>query len=217
MSAIRFGGTLVAATLLTACTEPSRPNDGTTAPHAPFSPSAAGAASGAMVVRGEAFFLFVIFDAKNGLAAVLNGRDGIASCGEPFTVSRPGRFQDVISPQDESLIKELFKADGAFVHLYAWDGIFPPDDDAFCALVTGPRLARGRAHLVYTDNDLLAFLRDPVRANSFGLAGNGVVTLTAGGTARFNAVSRIVAVPPHTVDQEFKVNETARIGLTPIR
>ena len=90
MSAIRFGGTLVAATLLTACTEPSRPNDGTTAPHAPFSPSAAGAASGAMVVRGEAFFLFVIFDAKNGLAAVLNGRDGIASCGEPFTVSRPG-------------------------------------------------------------------------------------------------------------------------------
>jgi hypothetical protein len=170
-----------------------------------------------MVVRGEAFFFYIIFDAKEGLAAVLNGRDGIGGCGEPSTLSRPGRFQHVISPQDELLINELFKADEAFVHLYAWDGIFPPDDDAFCALVTGPRLARGTAYLVNTDNDLTAFLRDPVRANAFGLAANGVVTFTGGGTAGFHAVSRIVGVPPHTADQELRIHETARIGLTPIR
>jgi hypothetical protein len=48
---------------------------------------------------------------------VLNGRDGIGGCGEPSTLSRPGRFQHVINPQDELLIKELFKADPAFVHL----------------------------------------------------------------------------------------------------
>jgi hypothetical protein len=211
MTRIRFAGSLIAASLLTACADPGRPTESSSPPLSPPSLSNGASASGAMVVRGEAFFLYVIFDARTGMAVVLNGRDGIAGCGEPFTLSQPGRFQDVISPQDELLINELFKASGAFVHLYAWNGVFPPNDDAFCAFVTGPRIARGRAHLVYTDNDLLAFLRDPIRANSFGLAANGVVSLTSGGTARFNAVSRIVAVSPD------KINETNRIGLTPAR
>jgi hypothetical protein len=217
MPRVQFAGPLFAAALLTACADPYKPADVSGGPLPPSSLSKAGSASGAMVVRGTAFFLYVIFDAQAGMAVVLNGRDGIAGCGEAFTLSRPGEFQDVISPQDELLIQELFKADGAFVHLYSWNGVFPPDDDAFCALVTGPRIARGRARLVYTDNDLLAFLRDPVRANSFGLSGNGVVGLTGGGTARFNTLSRIVGIPPQTAGQEFRVNETARIGLTPTK
>jgi hypothetical protein len=63
MSAIRFGdrGRCHSAHRLR---RTSGPNDGTTAPPAAFNPGAAGAASGAMVVRGEAFFFCVIFDAK---------------------------------------------------------------------------------------------------------------------------------------------------------
>jgi hypothetical protein len=212
MSPIRFAGTLMAAALLAGCSDPGRPTDSTPT-QAPALGLAAGS-GGALVARGTSFFLYAVFDAKNRLAAVLNGRDGIPGCGEEFTLSRPGQYQDVVSPQDELLINEIFKADQAFVHLYAWDGSPIPDDDAFCAFVTGPRIARGTAHLVYTDSDLEAFLRDPTRADAFGLTGSGTVTMTAaagGGTRRIDVNDRITAVPGHGF------SETARIGLTPIR
>jgi hypothetical protein len=64
---------------------------------------------------------------------------------------------------------------------------------------------------VYTDNDLLSFERDPIRANSFGLTATGTVNMTAGGVRRITALSRIIAVSPD------KVNETASIQLTPLR
>lgn len=209
MQSLRIAGcALVAATLMGGCSEPNKPTEGagTRSPKSNF--SNAPSQSGLRVVRGTSFFFFVVFDADHGMAAAINGRDGIANCGEPFTVSQPGRFQDVLNPSDEILVQELFKADAAFVHVYAWDGVPPPDDDAFCALLTGPRIARGRARLVSTDNDFFAFLRSmPIRADAFGFTAQGTVNLTAGGTARFNAVDRVVFFPP---DQ---VKETARIGL----
>ena len=207
------------ALILAACADPSKPTNGSDPQLPPSSLSNAPAQSGARVFRGETFFFYVVFDATTDLAVALNGRDGIPNCGEAFTVSQPAQFQDVVNPHDEILIQSLLRTDGAFVHLYAWDGVFPPDDEAFCAFVTGPRIARGRARLVNTDNDLLAFLRDPIRANSFGLTATGRVTMTSGGTRRLTVVSRIVAVPPHNCEPTpedpcfARVSETSSIKL----
>lgn len=209
------------ALIIAACGDPST-QASSPDPVSPLSLSNAPAQSGARVFRGTTFFIFVNFDAEEGLALVLNGRDGIPSCGESFTVSHPAQWQDVISPQDEILIQDLLRTDGAFAHLYAWNGVFPETDAEFCALVTGARIGRGRVRLVNTDNDLLAFLRDPIRTHSFGLAGSGRVDMSAGGTRGLTVVARFVVVPDQQCEPDPdapqcppKVNEVESIKLSP--
>jgi hypothetical protein len=190
-----------------ACTEPtptgSRP-----------SLSSAPEASGPIVGRSSSGFFFAAFDAQHGLFAIHIGRDGFGFCGEPFTLFHPGQFQDVLTPPDELLIQELFRAEGAFVSIYAWDGqdILQTDEILCDFLLNGPRLARGTAHLVNTDNDLLAGLRnEPIRADAFGFTAEGTVELTGGGRAHYSALSRFVFFPP----DQIKVTE--RISLVPLQ
>jgi hypothetical protein len=164
------------------------------------------------VVRGTSAFLFLLFDFEHRLAAAHNARDGFRGlCGDVTTVFTPGEFQDILSPADEILVQELFKAEGAFVNVYPWDGVFPPTVEALCDFLHGTRLAQGTARLVNTDNDFFAFLRDaPIRADAFGFTAQGTVNLASGGQAQYNAALRFVFFPP----EPGRV-VTARIGLTP--
>jgi len=137
--------------------------------------------------------------------------DGFGGCGEPFTVIRPGDFQHVLTPADVLLIQELIRTKVIFVTVFAWEG-----QDVFenlCDfLMNGPRLARGTAHLVNTDNDLQAGLRDaPIRADAFGFTAEGTVELTGGGRAHYSSLSRFVFFPP----DQLKVTEA--INLVPLR
>jgi hypothetical protein len=157
-------------------------------------PSAASApaASGPLVVRFESgYALIASFDLADGLLAVHIARDGFAGCAEPFTVFRPGLFQDVSSPTFQDLVNELFRAE-VFVTVYPWEGQ-DIEADPCGFLLNTPKLARGSAHLVRTDNNL--FGAAAPRANAFGYTADGRVELTAGGLAHYSTVSRGVAVP----------------------
>jgi len=147
------------------------------------------------------------------MVAIHIARDAFAFCGEPFTIFRPGQFQDVFTPADELLVQELFRAEGAFVTIYAWAGqnILETDDILCAFLLNQPRLARGTAHLVNTDNDLNAGSREaPIRADAFGFTAEGIVELTGGGRAHYSGFSRAVFFPP---DQ---VKVASGISLTPL-
>jgi hypothetical protein len=175
-----------------ACTD-----SGTTAPRSTtdgsaLSPASAPAASGPLVIRFESGYpIIASFDLADGLLAVHIARDGFAGCGEPFTVFRPGLFQDVSSPTFQDLVTELFRAE-VFVTVYPWEGQ-DIEADPCGFLLNTPRIARGTAHLLRTDNNL--FGAAAPRANAFGYAVEGLLELTAGGQAHYSTVSRGVAVP----------------------
>ena len=155
-------------------------------------------ASGPIVIRSvSGFFPFLVFDAKHALVAIHIARDGFGFCGEPFTLFHPAQFQDVLTPANADLIQELFRNDGVFVTIYAWAGQdILVDDDVLCDFLAGTPIARGTAHLLNTDNDLLGV---PGRADAFGFTAQGTVDLTAGGTAHYNAFARWVYFPPDDV------------------
>jgi hypothetical protein len=162
------------------------------------------------VVRGSSGFFFFIFDAQHGMFALHIARDGFAFCGEPFTVFRPGQFQQVLSPADQLLVQQLFQAEGAFVTIYAWQGqdIFETDEILCDFLLNGPRLAEGTARLVSTDNNL--FGSPTSRVNAFGFVAEGVVELTGGGAARYSGYSRLAG----RTSEDLKA--TAGINLVPL-
>lgn len=183
--------TIVTASLAClACSETTAPRsevDGTI-----LSLASAPASSGPLVIRFESGYpIIASFDLADGLVAVHIARDGFAGCGEPFTIFRPGLFQDVSSPTFQDLVTELFKAD-VFVTVYPWEGQ-DIEVDPCGFLLNTPRIARGSAHLLRTDNNL--FGTAVPRANAFGYTVEGLLDLTAGGRAHYSTVSRGVAVP----------------------
>ena len=145
--------------------------------------------SGPIVVRGSSGFFFFVFDAPRGLFAIHIARNGFGFCGEPFTIFRPGQFQQVQNPVDELLVQQLFQAE-AFVTIYAWAGqdILETDDILCDFLLNSPKIAQGTAHLVETDNAL--FGSPGTRVNAFGFTAEGVVELTGGGKAHYSAYWR---------------------------
>ncbi|MFL5494993.1 MAG: hypothetical protein ACJ8DC_11480 [Gemmatimonadales bacterium] len=156
------------------------------------------------------FFPFFVFDAERGLVAIHIARDGFAFCGEPFTIFHPGQFQDVLNQANADLIHELFRSDGVFVSVYTWAGqdILETDEILCEFLLGGTPLARGTAHLVNTDSNLLAV---PGRADGFGFTAEGTLELTSGGSAHYNAFARSVFLPP----DQLKVS--AGINLRPLK
>jgi hypothetical protein len=165
-------------------------------------------ASGPLVVRfTSAYVLIATFDLADGLLAIHGPRNAFLFCGESPTMFHPAQFQDVMSPADQDLVNELFRTE-AFVTIYPWEG---QDIEAdLCGFLLGtPKIATGTAHLLRTDNNLFGAVSG--RANAFGYRAEGILDLTGGGKAHYNAISRAVATP----GGGFKVTE--EINLVPLR
>jgi len=202
--------TLALASLsLVACTD-AGPTDARPAAsgNSTVSLSSAPEASGPIVVRFTAgYVLIATFDLADGLVAIHGPRNAFLFCGESPTIFHPAQFQDVLSPADEDLVTELFRTE-AFVTVYLWEGQ-DIEADVCGFLLDTPKIARGTAHLLRTDNNLFGALSP--RANAFGYTAQGVLDLTGGGRAHYNAISRAVATP----GGGFTVTE--EINLVPLR
>lgn len=175
-----------------ACTEPGPTESGLLPSGVPASMSNAPAASGSFVARFSAgYVLIATFDLADGLVAIHGARNAFLFCGESPTIFHPAEFQQVLSPRDEELINELFRAD-AFVSVYPWEGQDIEVD--LCGFLLGtPKIARGTAHLLNTDNNRFGAVSQ--RGNAFGYTAQGVLDLTSGGQAHYNAIFRAVATP----------------------
>ena len=191
-----------------ACSEAGLTGSTPAAPGTALSLADAPAASGPLVIRFEGgYAIMVSFDLADGLLAVYIARDGFVGCGESFTVFRPAQYEDVSNPLIQDLVNELFRAD-AFVTVYPWDGQDIEADPCGFLLDT-PKIARGMARLLRTDNNLFGAAAE--RANAFGFTAAGVLDLTGGGQAHYNAISRAVA----TSGGGFTIKED--INLVPLR
>ena len=182
---------LLAALVLAsaACSETGPTGSSRVRPGSPAALASAPAASGPLIVRFEAGYpITVTFDLADGLLAVFIARDGFAGCGEPFTIFRPAQYQQVSNPVVQGLINELFRAE-TFVTVYPWHGEdIEVDPCAF--LLNTPKVARGTAKVVRTDNNAAGV--EAQLANAFGYTAEGTLTLTGGGEARFRALFRSV-------------------------
>jgi hypothetical protein len=179
---------------------------GPAAPGTALSLAGAPAASGPLVIRFEGgYAIMVSFDLADGMLAVYIARDGFVGCGESFTVFRPAQYQDVSNPLIQDLVNELFRAD-AFVTVYPWEGQDIETDPCGFLLDT-PKIATGTARLLRTDNNLFGAVSG--RANAFGYTAEGILDLTGGGKAHYNAISRAVATP----EGGFKVTEEINLVL----
>jgi hypothetical protein len=203
---------LVAATLLTACTEENAPTETAISPS--FSISNAPFHSGLHVERGAVFLeALPIFDPEAGLAVNVASADGPPFCQESteFFALLDVMFHGSRADPDLGglLTQALFQGDGLLATVYSLEGEFT---DLCDFLLNGTRLAEGTVRVLSTDNDVSAFLRNlPIRADAFGFQVHGIVNLTSGGLARLTVIDRVVFFPP---DQ---TKETVRIDLKPIR
>ena len=186
---------------LAACTESA---DNTAFPvEAVFNESAN--SSGATIVRSEETFQLALYDAENQLLAFHNFRNAFPACGTPATEFRLADVMDVISGSDATLVHELFTAE-AFI--WVWHSTTGSIVQARCTVP----IAKGVGKLVYTDNDLMAFLGDRARANSFGFTAQARLTDANGKEYHYNGISRVKWQPNSDApDQRFQ--EVARINL----
>jgi hypothetical protein len=159
-------------------------------------------------VRFEAGYpITVTFDLADGLLAVFIARDGFAGCGEPFTIFRPAEYQQVSNPVLQDLFNELFRAE-TFVTIYPWHGE-DIEVDPCGFLLNTPKVARGTANIVRTDNNVFGV--EAKRANAFGYRAEGTLTLTGGGNANFRAFFQV------TVTSSGVVSVNQDITLVPLQ
>ena len=193
----------VLALASTACSEAGPTGSSPASPGSAASLASAPAASGPLVVRFEnGYPIMATFDLADGLIAVFIARDGFAGCGEPFTIFRLAQYQQVFSPVVEDLINELFRTE-AFVTVYPWGGE-DIEVDPCGFLLNTPKVARGTAQVVRTDNNAVG--AEAQRANAVGYRVEGTLTLTGGGKARFLGFWRAAVTPSGVVEVNQDIN-----------
>jgi len=141
------------------------------------------ATSGPIVIRGTTVFAVVQADYKRGLLVIFSANmseycNGIYD----FDIIN---FMDIDTQDDALRVAELLKGD---VTTSVWaTTVF---DCAF--FLNNNPLAEGTAHLVSTDNDVLAYLfPDTPNANAYGWMAQGTLYDHMGRTYHFNSVDRI--------------------------
>ena len=186
---------------VTACSESPVPTD----PTLPLLYSANPASSGATIVRGETTFQVAIYDAERQLLAFHNFRNAFPACGETVTETTLASFKEVHSGSDATLFNALMQAPEAFI--WVWHST---DGSVLTARCTEP-IAKGVGKLMYTDNDVEAFLGDRARANAFGFKAQGMLTAGDGTAYHYSGMSRIIW-QPDGVGGGFKELATVHIG-----
>lgn len=193
----------VLALASTACSEAGPTGSSPVSPGSAVSLASAPAASGPLVVRFEGGYpITVTFDLADGLLAVFIARDGFAGCGEPFTIFRLAQYQQVSNPVVQDLMNELFRTE-AFVTVYPWEGE-DIEVDPCGFLLNTPKVGRGTAHVVRTDNNVVG--AEAQRANAFGYTAEGTLTLTGGGEAHFRVFFRSVVTSSGVVRANQDIN-----------
>ena len=150
--------------------------------------------SGPFVVRGtfdgaDSDWWWGIADVKRGYFSV-HGVDVVSWCEGNPSGYNIWSFQDVNLPADEGLVHALQKGDDVLTSVWPISVL----DDFFCIgiLERGVPLAQGTVDMVFTDNDVWAWLFDHNRANAYGITGHGVLTAPDGERMRCNAGFRCV-------------------------
>ena len=142
---------------------------------------------------GDVFGLLIIDDA-HGLFALQAATDRQFGCNETPELYTLMDVQDILeSPDDPAAgqIVDLVQARGVYVAVYRdWSGWEAAQFD--CADLFTRKLAEGTGKVVYSDNDLLVYLRPNTNANAYGFEAQGDVEMVGGGTAKYRGVLRCV-------------------------
>lgn len=157
-------------------------------------------ASGPFVIRGATTFAVFQVDYKKGISVVF-GADMNEFCNGIVNFDVVN-FMDVDTQDDALRIVEVLNGD---VQASVW-GTTVFDCGYF---LNNAPLASGIAHLVSTDNDLLAFLfPETPNVNAYGWQAQGALSDASGGRYHFNAVDRLTwdGVSLATTKEVSKVN-----------
>jgi hypothetical protein len=167
--------------------------------------------SGAWVIRSITYdYWYGFLDANSGLVISLGINDYPALCtGDGGT--NAFNLKDAFLPNaDPDLRRIVEKVKAGDVAVYVWDANLWQGH--FCWLYRDfTPIAVGTAHLVNTDNDLIAYLQDNKNSNAFGVKAEGTLNSPNGQIHyKLNFLYRFVWDPDGT-----KYNETFKIQLTP--
>lgn len=135
--------------------------------------------SGPIVFRYDAsYFWWGYFDAKRGYVA-FHGGDVLAACSlDPLAEWSVWNFKEVTPPGEEGAIVQQVKGDDVITSVWPIsildDGTAPSQ---FCPRIVdlGTPIAEGTADVIINDNDLLSFLFDHHRSNTYNLSAHGIL------------------------------------------
>lgn len=180
---IRFAAALLPV-VLAGCSEPM--HDEAAAPSLDFTNGPT--SPGPYIIRSEGWFGYGHADYRRGVSATY-GFDPVELCQGTYDPELVP-IQEIGVPQDVDRFIALQRGP---VSAQVW-----PFTDFDCTLfLNNAPLATGLVQLVYTDNDFLAWLRDPTNQNAWGWTAGGTLTRPDGSQAELQAVIRLVYDSQH--------------------
>lgn len=142
---------------------------------------------------GDVFGLLIV-DETHGLFSLQAAWDRQFGCVGTPEIYTLMDVQDILENPDDPAagrIVDLVQAQGIYIAVYQdYDAWAASDFD--CADLFARKLGEGTGKVIYTDNDLLVYLRPNSNANAYGFTAQGAVSLVGGGTAKYKGVLRCV-------------------------